>query len=96
MRCVCESSCDTHMGCVCDIYICVCGGGYTLEQRRELEGQLKRGEIVGLCATNALELGIDIGGIDATVHMGVNPSGGMGSSASLWQQAARTYAMHKT
>jgi DEAD/DEAH box helicase domain-containing protein len=37
-------------------------GGYTPEARREIESDIKTGGLVGVCATNALELGIDIGG----------------------------------
>lgn len=58
--------------------------GYTPEQRREIEGQLFRGELTGVTATNALELGVDIGGVDAVVMTGYP-----GTVASTWQQAGR-------
>ncbi len=58
--------------------------GYLPEQRRELEQALFRGDLVGVTATNALELGVDIGDLDATVHVGYP-----GTIASLRQQAGR-------
>lgn len=59
-------------------------GGYTASERRRLEQQLFTGELLGVVATNALELGIDIGDLDATIHVGVPPT-----VASVWQQAGR-------
>lgn len=58
--------------------------GYTPEQRREIERRLFDGELTGVTATNALELGVDIGGIDACVITGYP-----GTVASTWQQAGR-------
>jgi len=58
--------------------------GYTREQRREIERRLADGELLGVSATNALELGIDIGLLDAVISVGFP-----GTVASLRQQWGR-------
>eukprot|EP00939_MAST-03C_sp_MAST-3C-sp1_P004383 g4383.t1 len=46
--------------------------GYTKSERHRIERMLKDGHILALCSTNALELGVDIGSLDATLDLGVN------------------------
>jgi DEAD/DEAH box helicase domain-containing protein len=59
--------------------------GYLPEDRRQIERELFNGELLGVVATTALELGINIGDLDATVLTGYP-----GSIASTWQQAGRS------
>ena len=59
-------------------------GGYLADERREIEEELFGGHLDGVIATSALELGIDVGGLDAVVLDGFP-----GTIASFWQQAGR-------
>lgn len=58
--------------------------GYTPKERRQIEKALFKGDLLGLAATNAMELGVDVGTLDAVIMNGYP-----GTVASFWQQAGR-------
>lgn len=59
-------------------------GGYTQEERRKIESDLFEGRLIGLATTNAMELGVDVGDLEAVVMNGFPPG-----PSSFWQQSGR-------
>ena len=64
-------------------------GGYLPNERRQIEKDLFQGELRGVAATNALELGVDIGSLDVALLVNYP-----GTIASTWQQAGRSGRRH--
>lgn len=64
--------------------------GYLAQDRRDLEAGLQSGDLTGVAATNALELGVDVSGMDAVVVTGFP-----GTLAALWQQIGRAGRRHR-
>ncbi len=62
-------------------------GGYTPQQRREIEARLAAGELLAVVATDALELGIDVGELDAAIC--VTFPGTVASLRQMWGRAGR-------
>ncbi len=60
-------------------------GGYSPKERRQIEQRLFKGELKGVAATSAMEMGVDIGGLDVVLMNGYP-----GSLTSFWQQAGRS------
>lgn len=66
-------------------------GGYSPVERRSIEAELFSGRLMGVAATNALELGVDVGSLDVTLHLGfqvgeAGPGSGLAVSHYVWRK----------
>jgi len=77
-------------------FIQVYRGGYSPVERREIEAGLFSGSLLGVAATNALELGVDVGSLDVTLHLGFQVLLSNGRRACSWPLLTPTTTLSST